>query len=429
MGYVGLVQAAVLAEVGHSLCCVDIDEQKIAQLKQGSVPVYEPGLEALVQRNYQAGRLTFTTSAQQGVAHSQVLFIAVGTPADEDGSADLQHVLSVAAAIATHLQQPSLIVVKSTVPVGTCDRVRDCIARRLTTGIDFEVASNPEFLKEGGAVNDCMRPDRIIIGSNNAQAETTLRELYAPFNRNHDKILVMDVRSAELTKYVANAMLATKISFINEMANLAQRLGADIESVRQGIGADPRIGYHFIYPGCGYGGSCFPKDIRALIHTAEQNGFDARVLKAVEQRNLQQKQWLMQAISGYFNEALPGKTLAIWGLAFKPNTDDMRDAPSLTLLQALWSRGVRTQAYDPQAMNECRRRFPDQPQLVLCDTKEQALQEADALVILTEWQVFRAPNFALIKASLTRPVIFDGRNLYSPQSVRAQGFEYFAVGR
>ena len=432
-GYVGLVQGAVLAEVGHHVVCVDVDPDKIEQLKQGQIPIHEPGLENLVRDNHAAGRLHFTTDAAQGVQHGSVQFIAVGTPPDEDGSADLQYVLAVASTIAEHMDGHRIIVNKSTVPVGTARRVHDTVSRILAgrgnQTLTFEVLSNPEFLKEGSAVADCMRPDRIIIGTDSSEAEEVMRELYAPFNRIHDKIIVMDVQSAELTKYAANCMLATKISFMNEMANLAEQLGADIEMVRQGIGSDPRIGYHFIYAGAGYGGSCFPKDIQALIRTADSIDFDARILKAVESRNKEQKTMLFRKISRHFNGDLSGKTFAIWGLAFKPNTNDMREAPSRVLMESLWQAGARVQAYDPEAMEETQRLYLHRDDLQLCGTKESALRGADALILITDWQAFKAPDFELIANYLSSPVIFDGRNLYDPVRMQKKGFHYYAIGR
>ena len=433
IGYVGLVQGAVLAEVGHDVVCVDIDVGKVERLKQGCIPIYEPGLELLVKENHAAGRLNFTTDAAEAVKHGEVQFIAVGTPPDEDGSADLKYVLAVAETIGQHMEHPQIIVDKSTVPVGTADlvttRIAEVLAVRGRQDLSFDVASNPEFLKEGSAVADCMRPDRIVIGTSSAETEVVLRELFAPFNRNHEKIIIMDVRSAELTKYAANCMLATKISFMNEMAHLAEQLGADIEMVRQGIGSDPRIGYHFIYPGCGYGGSCFPKDVQALIRTADSIGFESKVLKAVEMRNEEQKTVLFAKIEQHFKSALNGKTFAVWGLSFKPNTDDMREAPSRVLLEALWQAGARVQAYDPEAMEETSRIYGERADLTLCPNKEAALQGADALVIVTEWQNFRVPNFAVVKASLKQPVIFDGRNIYSPASMTKKGFVYYSIGR
>ncbi|BCH31644.1 UDP-glucose 6-dehydrogenase [Mesorhizobium sp. L-8-10] len=433
IGYVGLVQAAVLADVGHDVVCVDVDAEKVERLKQGIIPIYEPGLESLVSENYAAGRLTFTVDAAAAVARSDIQLIAVGTPPNEDGSADLKYVLAVAETIAQHMDRPQIVVSKSTVPVGTCDKIKarigDVLASRGRQGLAYHVVSNPEFLKEGSAVADCMRPDRIIVGTDSAEAEEVMRELYAPFNRNHEKIIVMDVRSAELTKYAANCILATKISFMNEMANLAEQLGADIEEIRRGIGSDPRIGYHFIYPGLGYGGSCFPKDVRALIRTAEDIGFDAKVLKAVELRNEDQKSALFEKVIRFFGKNLKGKTFALWGLAFKPNTDDMREAPSRVLMEALWAAGARVQAYDPEAMQECQRIYGQRDDLLLCGTKEAALRGADALLIATEWKNFRAPSFELVRQSLSTPVIFDGRNLYDPDVVARNGLRYESIGR
>ena len=433
IGYVGLVQAAVLAEVGHDVVCVDVDAGKVERLKQGIIPIYEPGLEPLVRQNHEAGRLNFTTDAREGVRHGQLQFITVGTPPDEDGSADLQYVLAVADTIAEHMDGPHIVVDKSTVPVGTADRVRERIAavlaRRGREDLSFDVVSNPEFLKEGSAVGDCMRPDRIVIGTASADSEEVMRELYAPFNRNHEKIIVMDVRSAELTKYAANCMLATKISFMNEMANLAERLGADIEMVRQGIGSDPRIGYHFIYAGVGYGGSCFPKDVQALIRTADGIDFDARLLRAVESRNDEQKTVLFRKIHRHFDGDLQGRTFALWGLSFKPNTDDMRAAPSRVLMESLWRAGARVQAYDPEAMEEAQRLYGNRDDLTLCGTKETAVRGADALVIVTEWQAFKAPDFDFIKQQLRQPVIFDGRNLFEARRMARKGIVYCSIGR
>lgn len=433
IGYVGLVQAAILAEVGHNVICVDVDEGKVERLKQGQIPIYEPGLEPLVKENHAAGRLNFTTNAIEGVNHGEVQFIAVGTPPDEDGSADLKYVLAVASTIAQHMDRHQIVVDKSTVPVGTGDKVQAQIAKILAergrSDLTFNVVSNPEFLKEGSAVADCMKPDRIVIGTDSQHAEEVMRELYAPFNRNHEKIIVMDVRSAELTKYAANCMLATKISFMNEMANLAEILGADIEAVRHGIGSDPRIGYHFIYPGVGYGGSCFPKDVQALIRTADHINFDAKVLKAVEARNNEQKTTLFAKINKHFNGNLKGKTFALWGLSFKPNTDDMREAPSRVLMEALWEAGAKVQAYDPEAMHETQRIYGNREDILLCGTKESALKHADALVIVTEWQAFRAPDFDAIKELLSEATIFDGRNMYDLKRMQKRGFTYYSVGR
>ena len=433
IGYVGLVQAAVLAEVGHDVVCVDVDASKVERLRQGVIPIYEPGLEALVRDNHAAGRLHFTTDAAEGVRHAPLQFIAVGTPPDEDGSADLQYVLAVADSIARHMEETKVVVDKSTVPVGTADKVRERIAavlaRRGREDLAFDVVSNPEFLKEGSAVADCMRPDRIVIGTASADSEEVMRELYAPFNRNREKIIVMDVRSAELTKYAANCMLATKISFMNEIANLAERLGADIEMVRQGIGSDPRIGYHFIYAGAGYGGSCFPKDVQALIRTADGIDFDARLLKAVEARNEQQKRVLFDKIHRHYAGELAGKTFALWGLSFKPNTDDMREAPSRVLMESLWAAGAQVQAYDPEAMHEAQRLYGNRADLTLCGTKEAALKGADALVIVTEWQAFKAPDFDFIRQQLRQPLIFDGRNLFEPRRMAKKGIVYRSIGR
>ena len=431
-GYVGLVTGACLAEMGNHVLCVDIDADKIAALKQGVVPIFEPGLAPMVQRNHAAGLLDFTADAAAGVAHGEALFIAVGTPPDEDGSADLRHVLAVAASIGEHLRDYAVVVNKSTVPVGTAERVRACITETLAARgvqVPFDVVSNPEFLKEGDAVNDCLRPDRIIIGSDSAHALALLKRLYAPFNRNHERIVAMDTRSAELTKYAANAMLATKISFMNEIANLAERVGADVEQVRQGIGADPRIGYHFIYPGAGYGGSCFPKDVQALARTAEDHGYAPRLLHAVEAVNQAQKQRLFALIRHHFGGDLRGKTIAVWGLAFKPNTDDMRAAPSRVLVEALWSAGARVRAYDPEAQREMLRIYGTRDDLALCAQPYETLQGADALVLVTEWKVFRSPDFERIRASLSTPVLFDGRNLYDPVAVEAAGLAYYGIGR
>ncbi|MEV3844505.1 UDP-glucose dehydrogenase family protein [Aeromonas veronii] len=431
-GYVGLVQAAVLAEVGHQVCCVDVDDERIAALRLGQIPFYEPGLAPLVESHLASGRLSFTVDPAIGVVHADLLLIAVGTPAEEDGSADLQHVLAVADTIGRLMSSPKLVVTKSTVPVGTAQQVREHIEQQLAVrglALTCEVAANPEFLKEGAAVNDCMRPDRIIIGCDSKRALEQLRALYAPFNRNHDRIVVMDLRSAELTKYAANAMLATKISFMNEMAALAEQLGADIEAVRQGMGADPRIGYHFIYPGCGYGGSCFPKDIKSLRHTAASVGCDAPLLTAVEQVNQRQQLKMAQTLLTRFGPDLRGRTFALWGLAFKPGTDDMRDAPSRPLLAAIWAAGGRVQAFDPKAMERARQIYGQRPDLLLCPTQESALEGADALLICTEWQAFRAPDFQQLKALLNQPVIIDGRNLYDPRQLSELGFDYHAIGR
>ncbi|MGF6190925.1 UDP-glucose dehydrogenase family protein [Serratia sp. 2723] len=432
IGYVGLVQAAVLADVGHDVMCIDIDEQKVENLKKGNIPIFEPGLTSLVQQNYEAGRLHFATDAKAGVAHGAIQFIAVGTPPDEDGSADLKYVTAVARTIAEHMTDRKVVIDKSTVPVGTADKVREVMTetlRKRGSDVAFDVVSNPEFLKEGAAVADCMRPERIVLGTDNKDVIEPLRELYEPFNRNHDRMILMDIRSAELTKYAANCMLATKISFMNEISNLAEMLGADIEKVRQGIGSDSRIGYHFIYPGCGYGGSCFPKDVQALIRTAEHIGYQPKLLQAVEQVNNQQKYKLTQFIKHHFANDVKGKTFALWGLAFKPNTDDMREASSRVLMETLWELGASVQAYDPEAMAEAQRIYGQRADLKLMGTKEAALQGADALVICTEWQSFRAPDFDVIKASLKQPVIFDGRNLFDPERLQARGFTYYGIGR
>ncbi|GLX82119.1 UDP-glucose dehydrogenase family protein [Thalassotalea eurytherma] len=432
IGYVGLVQAAVLASVGHDVMCVDIDANKIENLKKGIIPIYEPGLTPLVEETYQSGMLKFTTNPEEGVSHGQIQFIAVGTPPDEDGSADLKYVLAVAETIASYMDSPKVIIDKSTVPVGTADKVSAKVASVLASrkvDIDYDVVSNPEFLKEGAAVGDCMKPDRIVVGTENENSRKVMRELYAPFNRNHDRMIFMDVRSAELTKYAANCMLATKISFMNEMSNLAELLGADIEAVRHGIGSDSRIGYQFIYPGCGYGGSCFPKDVQALIRTANGIDYQPSILEAVEKVNYAQKQKLFENLNDYFDGDLAGKTVAVWGLSFKPKTDDMREASSIELMKALWKAGAKVQAYDPEAMEECQRIFGAQQGLDLVGTKESALKGADALVVCTEWSQFRAPDFDLIEAMLNHKVIVDGRNLYDPQLLKDRGFAYYGIGR
>ncbi|MDC9614356.1 UDP-glucose/GDP-mannose dehydrogenase family protein [Xenorhabdus khoisanae] len=432
IGYVGLVQATVFAEVGHDVLCVDVDAKKVENLKNGQIPIFEPGLTPLVKKNHAEGRLNFTTDAKAGIAHGKLQFIAVGTPPDEDGSADLQYVTAVARTIAENMDGYKVVVDKSTVPVGTADKVRAVMQATLAernVELPFDVVSNPEFLKEGAAVADCMRPERIIIGCDNDDVVDVMRELYEPFNRNHDRMIVMDIRSAELTKYAANCMLATKISFMNEIANLAEILGADIENVRQGIGSDSRIGYHFIYPGCGYGGSCFPKDVQALIHTSEQIGYTPKILQAVEQVNEKQKTKLPTFVKRHFGNDLTGKTFAIWGLSFKPNTDDMREASSRVLMETLWKCGAKIQAYDPEAMQEAQRIYGQRDDLSLMGTKEAALKGADALIICTEWQNFRAPDFDVIKDSLKTPVIFDGRNLYDPERLQSRGFTYYGIGR
>lgn len=430
-GYVGLVTAACFAEVGNRVLCVDVDAAKVALLRSGSCPFYEPGIDGLLTAGTSSGRLRFTTDPAEGVRHGQFQFIAVGTPPGEDGSADLQYVLQVARTIGEHLEDYRVIVNKSTVPVGTADKVRaavsDVLAQR---GVqrDFDVVSNPEFLKEGAAVEDFRKPDRVIIGADNERAEEQMRALYEPFNRNHDRIHSMDVRSAELTKYAANAMLATKISFMNEIANIAERVGADVELVRRGMGADPRIGFHFIYPGAGYGGSCFPKDVKALAHLAREMGFAPKVLDAVEAVNNGQKQLLHQKLVAHFG-TLAGKTIALWGLAFKPNTDDMREAPSRVLMEAIWADGGRVRAYDPIAMGETRKIYGERPDLLLADSAEAACEGADALVVVTEWKPFHSPDFEQIGHLLNNKVVFDGRNLYNPATMKAQGYVHYAIGR
>jgi len=435
-GYVGLVTGTCLADVGHQVVCVDIDQAKVDGLNRGVIPIYEPGLEPMVKANHAASRLAFTTDAASAITHGQVIFIAVGTPPDEDGSADLQYVLAVARTIGTHMAVPTVVVNKSTVPVGTADKVRAAIAEVLAArGVEiaFDVVSNPEFLKEGDAVADCMRPDRIVVGASNPDSVALMRRLYAPFNRNHDRVVEMDVRSAELTKYAANAMLATKISFMNEIANIAEKVGADIEQVRQGIGSDPRIGWHFIYPGAGYGGSCFPKDVQALARTAQQHGHEPTLLNAVEAVNEAQKGHLYQLIQRHYDrgedEGVRGKTFAVWGLAFKPNTDDMREASSRRLLAQLWEGGASVRAYDPEATDEARRIFGERDDLVFCDNAYDALDGADALVVVTEWKQFRSPDFVRLREVLNDAVVFDGRNLYDPQEIEAAGLAYYGIGR
>jgi UDPglucose 6-dehydrogenase len=431
-GYVGLVSGACLAEVGNDVLCLDLDEAKIAVLKGGGIPIYEPGLEAMVQRNAASGRLRFTTSVEESVAWGTVQFIAVGTPPDEDGSADLKYVVAAARNIGRHMQSPKIIVDKSTVPVGTADKVHAVIKEELAkrgANIEFSVVSNPEFLKEGAAVEDFMRPDRVVIGAETETAIAAMRDLYAPFQRNHERLLVMDIRSAELTKYAANAMLATRISFMNELALLAEKLGADIEHVRQGIGSDVRIGYHFLYPGAGYGGSCFPKDVQALQRTGSESGLELKILGAVEAANERQKNVLLDKIVKRFGEDLSEKRFAVWGLAFKPNTDDMREAPSRVLIEGLIRHGAAVQVYDPIAMDEARRIYKGERRLHYATSPMDALHEADALAIVTEWKEFRSPDFDAIKAALKTPAVFDGRNLYEPASVRRHGLEYYAIGR
>jgi len=431
-GYVGLVTGACLADAGNHVFCLDLDAAKIATLNAGGIPIFEPGLEAVVRRNRDAGRLVFSTDVEASVAYAEAQFIAVGTPPDEDGSADLSHVLDAARAIGRHMDGYRVIVDKSTVPVGTADLVRAAVSEELSRrgqAIDFAVVSNPEFLKEGAAVEDFMRPDRIIIGSDDERATRLLRELYAPFQRNHDRFMPMSVRSAELTKYAANAMLATRISFMNELANLAEVLGADIEEVRRGIGSDPRIGFHFLYPGVGFGGSCFPKDVKALQRTAQTADHPLHVLAAVERVNDAQKRVLGRKIRMRFGEKLSGRRFALWGLAFKPNTDDMREAPSRALIADLLAAGASVSAYDPVAGKEAARLFAGEKRVAIVDSALEALKHADALAIVTEWQEFRSPDFDAIRAELKTPAIFDGRNLYEPATVRAHGIEYYPIGR
>jgi len=430
-GYVGLVTGTCFAEMGNDVLCVDIDAKKVAALERGDIGIHEPGLEPMVKSNTAAGRLAFTTDPKRGVDHGEILFIAVGTPQADDGSADLRYVLDVARTIGTHMATPKLIVDKSTVPVGTGDLVRAEVEQTLSARgakVEFDVLSNPEFLKEGAAVNDFMKPDRIVIGAERIESSRHLEQLYAPFNRNHDRIVRMDIRSAELTKYAANVMLATRISLMNELANLADRLGADIESVRRGIGSDPRIGFSFIYPGVGYGGSCFPKDVQALVHTASACDYDAEIVRGVAAVNERQKSVLLTKIERYFG-GLDGRTLAVWGLAFKPNTDDMREAPSRKLLDALFARGVRVRAYDPAAMAEARTIYKNEPKLTLCTTRDATLEGADGLVLVTEWNEFRSPDFQRVKQMLKQLVVFDGRNLYDPDYLTQLGFAYFGIGR
>jgi UDPglucose 6-dehydrogenase len=432
-GYVGLVTGVCLAEVGNDVVCVDVDARKIDLLNNGQVPIFEPGLEAMLHENVAKNRLSFTTDIDAGVKHGLFQFIAVGTPPDEDGSADLQYVLAVAKSIGEHMDEYKIIVDKSTVPVGTADKVRDTISTTLrergAEALEFDVVSNPEFLKEGAAIDDFMKPDRIVVGAENPRTIELIKLLYAPFNRNHDRVFFMDVRSAEFTKYAANAMLATKISFMNEMANLAEKVGVDIEAVRTGIGSDPRIGFHFIYPGAGYGGSCFPKDVQALSSTADEYGYDARLLKAVENINNDQKTVLFKKIHSHYQGDLSGKTFALWGLSFKPKTDDMRAAPSRVFMEAVWGAGAKVQAYDPEAIEETQRLYGERADLVFCDSPEKAVQNADALIVQTEWKAFWSPDFTALKASLNEAVIFDGRNIYDPDLLKNQGFTYYAIGR
>ena len=431
-GYVGLVTGTCLADVGHRVICVDIDEEKVARLNAGEIPIYEPGLEELVRKNKAAGRLEFTTDAAKAVNFGLMQFIAVGTPSDEDGSADLKHVLKVAETIGRHMHEYKIIVDKSTVPVGTASKVQRTIANELEQRgltLEFDVCSNPEFLKEGAAIEDFTRGSRIIVGTDSERVKRAMHECYGPYNRQRDKLMFMGIRSAELTKYAANAMLATKISFINEVANLAERLGADVEEVRHGIGSDPRIGYNFIYPGCGYGGSCFPKDVKALAHTAEEIGHPAEMIKAVERVNDRQKNKLFEKLCQAFDGQLRGKTVALWGLAFKPNTDDMREAPSRILMEALWDAGARVQAFDPEAAEECRRLYGERDDLVLAERRDDTLEGAHALVICTEWKAFRTIDFSELRNKLVEPVLVDGRNLFHPDSVKAAGLAYYGIGR
>jgi UDPglucose 6-dehydrogenase len=431
-GYVGLVTGTCLAEVGNHVLCVDVDAEKIARLRRGEVPIHEPGLEPLVRENLAARRLRFTTDIAEGVREAEIVFIAVGTPPDEDGSADLRHVLDVAAEIGRNLDGYRVIATKSTVPVGTAARVRQAMDAELKArgvSIDYSVVSNPEFLKEGAAVEDFLRPDRIVVGADDERAIQAMRELYAPFNRNHERMIVMDVPSAELTKYAANAMLATKISFMNEIANLAERLGADIEAVRRGIGADPRIGYQFIYPGCGYGGSCFPKDVQALHRTARDNGYDAEILSAVESVNQRQKAVLLDKIDRHYGGKLAGRRFALWGLAFKPDTDDMREAPSRVVIEGLWQRGAAVAAYDPVAEDEARRIYGTRADLILSPDPYDALDGADGLILVTEWKMFRSPDVAEIARRLKGKAVFDGRNVFDPVAFRRAGLDYYGIGR
>ncbi|MGY4877621.1 UDP-glucose dehydrogenase family protein [Vreelandella aquamarina] len=430
-GYVGLVAGACLADVGHQVICMDINAERIARLQSGEIPIYEPGLTALVTHNADSGRLCFTTDTATAVKESELLFIAVGTPPDEDGSADLRHVLAVARSIGEQMDDYKLVIDKSTVPVGTAEKVQAAIAGALNergVTIDFDVCSNPEFMKEGAAIEDFTRGARIIVGTDSPHVEARMRACYAPYNRNHDKLMFMSVRAAEMTKYAANAMLATKISFMNEIANLAERLSVDVEEVRRGIGSDPRIGYHFIYPGCGYGGSCFPKDVQALERTAREHDYQPALLSAVEQVNYQQKRTLFTKLHHVLGD-LSGKTIALWGLAFKPNTDDMREAPSRELMEALWKSGAKVQAFDPEAMAECRRLYGDRDDLVLTFDRLQAVKGADALVICTEWKEFRSVDFTWLANELSEKLVIDGRNLYDLESATAAGLHYVGVGR
>jgi UDPglucose 6-dehydrogenase len=431
-GYVGLVTGACLAHVGNEVVCVDIDAQKIQMLQQGVIPIHEPDLENIVTQGIHNATLSFTTCLEEGIAHAEIIFIAVGTPPDEDGSADLSYVLSVARQIGKHMSASTIVVNKSTVPVGTARRVRETIQEELNrreVSLIFDIVSNPEFLKEGAAVQDFLKPDRVVIGTDSNKARERMQQLYAPFNRNHDRVLFMDVPSAELTKYAANVMLATRISLMNELSNIAEQLGADIEAVRVGIGSDPRIGYAFIYPGCGYGGSCFPKDVRALIHTAKQSGYDAQILQAVEAVNERQKTLLEQKVVSILGEDLSGKQIAVWGLSFKPNTDDMRDAPSRTLMDALLRRGASILAHDPVAIHEATRIYAGSDHITFTDDPYAACANADALVICTEWQIYRSPDFQKIRSTMRHPLLIDGRNIYDPKEVAGQNIRYISIGR
>lgn len=431
-GYVGLVTGSCFAEMGNHVTCVDIDAKRVENLSRGKCPIFEPGLEDMLKQHLAGKRLVFTTDAKAALKSAEVIFIAVGTPQGHDGSADLQYVLKVAETIGSHINGYVVVVNKSTVPVGTADLVRETIARQLQKRkikTTYDVVSNPEFLKEGSAISDCMKPDRIVVGSNSERATQLLKNLYASFNRNHDRLLVMDVRSAELTKYAANAMLATKISFINEISRIADKVGADIEQVRKGIGSDSRIGYSFIYPGCGYGGSCFPKDVQALHRTAKEYGYTPEILFAVHEVNEQQKLALVDKVQRYYGNKLKGKTFALWGLSFKPNTDDIREAPSRVIMENLWAHGAKIQAFDPEAMDAVKKAYGKQAGLKLCDSPEATLENADALIIVTEWSMFRSPDFTLLKQKLKDKVIFDGRNLYDPAYMKSVGLHYYAIGR
>lgn len=431
-GYVGLVTGTCLAEVGNDVLCVDVDQNKIALLNSGGIPIYEPGLDEMVARNRENGKLKFTTDIEEGAKHGLFQFIAVGTPPDEDGSADLQYVLSVAESIGKYMDEYRVVIDKSTVPVGTADKVMGKLQAQLDARgvkLDFDVVSNPEFLKEGAAIDDFMKPDRIIVGTNNVRTAELLKALYAPFNRNHDRLIVLDIRSAELAKYAANALLATKISFMNELSNIAELTGADIEQVRLGIGSDPRIGYHFIYPGAGYGGSCFPKDVRALERTAKSFGYDAKLLASVEEVNNTQKRVLANKIISHYKGNLKGKTFAMWGLSFKPNTDDMREASSRVVMEMLWEQGATIKAFDPEAMNETLRIYGERPELKMVSSHEEAVDGVDALIVMTEWNIFRSPDLMELKQKMKTPVIFDGRNLYDPDVMENMGFVYSSIGR